>query len=75
MAREYAGTDLAEIREALRAEGFTETMDDRGERGFDVWRPFGDLPSHACVHAVVWLRDPNNEAFKGRLPGYWVEEY
>jgi hypothetical protein len=66
MAKEYAGTDLAEIREALREEGFTEVHEERAN-GFDLWKPFGDLPSHECSHAVVW---PNRED-----GGFWVEQY
>jgi hypothetical protein len=67
MAREYAGTDLTDIREALREEGFTETHEQRAD-GFDLWRPFDDEPSHNCVHAVVWPRAEDGG-------GYWVEEY
>lgn len=63
--KEYAGTDLAEIREYLREEGFTEVHEERAD-GFDLWRPFDDLPSHACVHVTVW---PNGEG------GFWQEEY
>ena len=66
MSREYAGTDLTEIRDALREEGFTETHEERAD-GFDLWRPFDDEPSHNCVHAVVWPRTEGG--------GYWVEEY
>jgi hypothetical protein len=68
MAREYAGTDLAEIRESLREEGFTETWEESAD-GFDLWRPFDDEPQWNCVHAVVWKRKPQDGA------GYWVEQY
>lgn len=67
MAKEFAGTDLTEIRDYLREEGFTELQEDRGERGFDVYRPFDDLPSTECVHATVWPRSEGG--------GFWVEEY
>jgi hypothetical protein len=66
MSREFAGTDLTEIRDSLREEGFTEVHEERGERGFDVWRPFNDLPHTECVHATVWPRQDG---------GYWAEEY
>jgi hypothetical protein len=66
MSREYAGTNLTEIRERLREDGYTEVHEDRGEGGFDLWHPHDDLPSHACVHAVVWPREDG---------GFWVEEY
>lgn len=66
MSREYAGMDLIEIRDCLREEGFTEVHEEMGERGFDLWRPFDDSPSHDCVHAVVWPRAEG---------GFWVEEY
>lgn len=65
MTKEYAGTDLAEIRECLREEGFTEVHEERVD-GFDLWRPFDDLPAHECTHVVVW---PNGEG------GFWSEEY
>jgi hypothetical protein len=66
MQREYAGTDLTEIRAALREEGFTETHEDRGELGFDLWRPFDSNLSHECTHVTVWPRDDG---------GFWSEEY
>jgi len=72
--KEYGGTDLQEIRLSLQEEGFSEVMEDRGEKGFDLWRPFDDLPATECLHVVVWLRDGEGE-FAGKLPGYWVEEY
>lgn len=65
MQREYAGTDLTEIREALREEGFTEVHEERAN-GFDLWRPFDNHPSHHCTHVVVWPRDEG---------GFWSEEY
>lgn len=64
--KQYAGTDLAEIREALREEGFTEVHQDNGARGFDLWQPYDDLAAHECVHVVVWPRADG---------GYWAEEY
>jgi hypothetical protein len=64
--KEYAGTDLAEIRESLRDEGFTESFEERAD-GFDLWRPFRDEPHHNCVHVIVWPR-----AVYG---GYWMEKY
>lgn len=68
--KEYAGTDLAEIRAALTDEGFTELHADNGASGFDLWRPFDDLPQEHCVHVIVW---PCME--HGREGGYWAEEY
>lgn len=67
--KEYAGTDLAEIRATLVEEGFTELHEDNGANGFDLWRPFDELPSTECVHIVVW---PRKEEDGG---GYWAEEY
>lgn len=66
MEKQYAGTDLTEIRDLLSEEGFTEVHEDRGDAGFDVWRPFGQSPSHECSHVVVWPRQEG---------GFWMEEY
>jgi hypothetical protein len=66
MTKEFAGNELAEIRQSLAEEGFTEVHEDRGAAGIDLWRPFDGLPSHHCVHAVVWRRAEG---------GFWVEEY
>lgn len=64
--RQYAGKDLAEIREFLEGEGFTELETDNGTKGFTLWQPFDDLPAHECLHVVVWPRAEG---------GYWTEEY
>lgn len=65
MAREYAGTQLGEIRDALMEEGFSEVGEDLSN-GFTLWRPFDDLPRTQCVHVTVWPRAEG---------GYWCEEY
>jgi hypothetical protein len=79
MDKEFAGTDLSEIRVALRDEGFTEVVrEDRvGDTptGFELWRPFADLPSHDCVHVVVWPMAADDLRDRGIDKGYWSEEF
>lgn len=65
MSKEYAGDNLEEIKQHLATEGYTEVFEMR-ENGFDLYRPFGNLPSHECSHVVVWPREDG---------GYWMEEY
>jgi hypothetical protein len=79
MNKEFAGTDLSEIRASLRDEGFTEVVrEDRigdTQTGFELWRPFDDLPSHDCVHVVVWPMAPDDLRDRGIDKGYWSEEF
>ena len=64
--KEYAGIDLAKIRSYFAdEEGFTKTLHEDAE-SFDAWKPFNELPSHECVHVVVWPRADG---------GFWSEEY
>lgn len=63
--KEYAGSDLQEILEHFKSEGFTEVVE-QDAAGFTAWQPFDDLPRDACVHVVVWPRAEG---------GYWCEEY
>ncbi len=65
MNKAYAGDDVAQIRADYITLGFTEVLSDDGDT-FDLWRPYGDLPSSECCHVVVW---PRKEG------GYWAEEY
>lgn len=67
MDREYAGTDLVEIRSWYTTErGYTGVVETKAD-GFTLYRPHHDKPAHDCAQVVVWPRRDGG--------GYWAEEY
>jgi hypothetical protein len=69
--KEYAGTDLNEIRQFFTEDNeirYTTVVEDRGADGFTLSAPNGEWGEANDVHiyVVVWPRAEG---------GYWCEEY
>lgn len=73
--KEYAGTDLQEIREFFMQDSeirYTRVVEDRGTEGFTLSAPNGDYSEEEAaaegrlIYVVVWPRAEG---------GYWAEEY
>lgn len=73
--KEYAGTDLREIREFFMRDNdirYTRIVEDKGPRGFTLSAPNGDYTEEQAaaegrlIYVVVW---PRTEG------GYWCEQY
>ena len=73
--REYAGTDLTEIRQFFMEDcdrPYTRVVEDKGLEGFTLSAPNGDYSEEQAasegrlMYVVVWPR---------REGGYWAEEY
>ncbi len=69
MQKEYAGTDLTEIREFFMEDHeirYTEVVEDRSAEGFTLSTPSDQFDSGYRLYVVVWPR---------KEEGYWCEEY
>lgn len=73
--KEYAGTDLQEIRDFYLNNNnirYTKIVEDNGKEGFTLSAPNGDYTEEQAaaegrlIYVVVW---PCKEG------GYWAEEY
>lgn len=69
--KEYAGTDIGEIRQFFMEENeirYTTVFEDRGADGFTLCAPNGEWGKAvgAYIYVVVWPRAEG---------GYWAEEY
>jgi hypothetical protein len=73
--KEYAGTDLQEIREYFTQDHeirYTRVVKDDGAKGFTLSAPNGDYSEEEAeaegnlIYVVVWPRAEG---------GYWCEEY